>query len=143
MLTAATGRPVSLACVATYMRKSIDALAALVPLVPLVPLTFHLNPCSPALFVFCNRDRTKLKMLEWDEAGFWLHYRRLERHSMACPRGDRHPADHAAPTPVAGGRSGARPASSPSAAPGSARCLNRESLVADQDCGRPMAKSPA
>lgn len=66
MLTAATGRTVYLACGATDMRKSIDALAAL------VQLTFQRDPCSPALFVFCNRDRTKLKILEWDEAGFWL-----------------------------------------------------------------------
>ncbi|PSR29315.1 MAG: hypothetical protein C7B46_18680 [Sulfobacillus benefaciens] len=66
MLTAATGRPVYLACGPTDLRKSIDALAAL------VQLTFHRDPCSSALFVFCNRDRTKLKILEWDDAGFWL-----------------------------------------------------------------------
>jgi transposase len=79
MLTAATGRPVYLACGATDMRKSIDALAAL------VQLTFQRDPCSSALFVFCSRDRTKLKILEWDEAGFWLHYRRLERGRVQWP----------------------------------------------------------
>ena len=79
MLTAATGRPVYLACGPTDLRKSIDALAAL------VQLTFQRDPCSAALFVFCNRDRTKLKILEWDDAGFWLHYRRLERGRIQWP----------------------------------------------------------
>ena len=40
MLTAAFGRPVYMACGATDMRKSIDALAAL------VQLTFQLDPCT-------------------------------------------------------------------------------------------------
>ena len=79
MLTAATGRPVYLACGPTDLRKSIDALAAL------VQLSFQRDPCSAALFVFCNRDRTKLKILEWDDAGFWLHYRRLERGRIQWP----------------------------------------------------------
>lgn len=76
---AATGRPVYLACGATDMRKSIDGLAAQ------VQLTFQLDPCSSAVFVFCSRDRTKLKILEWEGAGFWLHYRRLERGKILWP----------------------------------------------------------
>ncbi|WP_171822594.1 IS66 family insertion sequence element accessory protein TnpB [Sulfobacillus thermosulfidooxidans] len=52
-------------------------------------LTFQLDPCSSALFVFCHRDRTQLKILEWDEAGFWLHDRRLEYGHIQWPtRGD-------------------------------------------------------
>jgi transposase len=50
-----------------------------------VQRTFQRDPCSAALFVFCNRDRTKLKILEWDETGFWLHYRRLERGHIHWP----------------------------------------------------------
>jgi transposase len=72
-------RPVYLAVGATDLRKSIDSLAAL------VQSTFHLDPCSAALFVFCNRDRNKLKILEWADHGFWLHYFRLERGRLAWP----------------------------------------------------------
>lgn len=70
---------VYLACGSTDMRKSIDGLAAL------VQEQFALNPFSSALFVFCNRKRDKLKILQWDHAGFWLYYRRLERGTFQWP----------------------------------------------------------
>jgi transposase len=62
-----------LACGATDLRKSIDGLAVL------VKEGFELDPFSSCLFVFCNRQRDKLKILQWDHNGFWLYYRRLER----------------------------------------------------------------
>jgi transposase len=61
-----------LACGSTDMRKSIDGLAAI------VSMSFRLDIFAPSLFVFCNRERDKLKILRWDHAGFWLYYRRLE-----------------------------------------------------------------
>jgi len=70
---------VYLACGATDMRKSIDGLAAI------VQLGFDLDPFSNSWFVFCNRDRDKLKILRWDHNGFWLYYRRLERGRFAWP----------------------------------------------------------
>jgi transposase len=73
---------VYLACGATDMRKSIDGLAVLVKEV------FNLDPFWPALFVFCNRDRTKLKILTWEHNGFWLYYRRLERGRFRWPSDD-------------------------------------------------------
>lgn len=79
MLSPLTGRPVYLACGATDLRQSIDSLAAL------VQVAFRLDPGSPAVFVFCNRDRDKLKILEWESTGFWLHYRRLERGHFQWP----------------------------------------------------------
>ncbi len=80
MLTESPVRDVHLACGATDMRKSIDGLAAI------VQLGFRLDPFSEAWFVFCNKDRNKLKLLRWDNNGFWLYYRRLERGTFQWPR---------------------------------------------------------
>lgn len=70
---------VYLACGATDLRKSIDSLAVL------VKEGFALDPFSSSLFVFCNRQRNKLKILRWDHNGFWLYYRRLERGKFQWP----------------------------------------------------------
>lgn len=69
-----------LACGDTDMRKSIDGLAAI------VQQRFQLDPFSPCLFVFCNKNRNKLKILQWDHNGFWLHYRRLEKGKFQWPK---------------------------------------------------------
>ncbi|CAA7600786.1 Transposase IS66, Orf2 [Acididesulfobacillus acetoxydans] len=64
---------------ATDLRKSIDGLAVL------VKEGFQLDPFSPCLFVFCNRQCDKLKILHWSHNGFWLYYRRLERGRFQWP----------------------------------------------------------
>ena len=69
----------------TDLRKSIDGLAAL------VQENFQLDPFAPCLFVFCNRQRDKLKMLYWEHNGFWLLYRRLERGTFQWPDPGNHP----------------------------------------------------
>ncbi len=79
MLTSLDGAAVFLACGKTDLRKSIDGLAAL------VSQDFELDLFSNSLFVFCNRDRDKLKILFWDYNGFWLYYRRLERGRFRWP----------------------------------------------------------
>jgi transposase len=61
------------------MRKSIDGLAAMVTQV------FRLDPFSSSMFVFCNKNRDKLKILQWHHNGFWLYYRRLERGKFQWP----------------------------------------------------------
>ena len=81
MLTLSSAHPVYLATGSTDLRKSIDGLAAL------VQEGFGLDPFSPSLFVFCNRQRDKLKILYWDLNGFWLFYRRLERGTFRWPTG--------------------------------------------------------
>jgi transposase len=79
MLIEAEPDCVYLACGPTDMRKSIDGLAGL------VEHSFERDPFSQAWFVFCNRDRDKLKILRWDHNGFWLYYRRLERGRFQWP----------------------------------------------------------
>jgi transposase len=80
MVNAMDGAAVYLACGSTDLRKSIDGLAAL------VSLTFEIDLFTNSLFVFCNRDRDKLKILHWDHNGFWLYYRRLETGRFRWPR---------------------------------------------------------
>lgn len=61
------------------MRKSIDGLASL------VEGSFALDPFAAALFVFCNRSRDRVKILEWDCDGFWLYFKRLEKGRFRWP----------------------------------------------------------
>lgn len=70
---------VYLALGATDLRKSIDGLSLI------VQESFKLDPFSRSLYVFCNKRRDKVKILEWDTSGFWLHYKRLEKDTFKWP----------------------------------------------------------
>ena len=61
------------------MNKSIDGLCA----IALAEL--DVDPCSKTLFVFVNRSRDKIKMLLWENNGFWIFYKRLESQRFAWP----------------------------------------------------------
>jgi len=63
----------------TDMRKSINGLSLIVSDV------LEMDPLSNAWFIFCNRQRDKLKILFWDTNGFWLYYRRLEKGRFQWP----------------------------------------------------------
>ena len=75
-------KPVYLCCGHTDMRKSINGLMTS------AHHSFSLDPFSEALFVFCNRTRDRLKILEWDGDGFWLYFKRLERGHFRWPSTD-------------------------------------------------------
>ena len=73
---------VYLALGTTDLRKSINGLALI------VQETFKLDPFSKQLFVFCNRKKDKIKILKWDNDGFWLYYKRLENSKFNWPSGN-------------------------------------------------------
>jgi transposase len=73
------GKKIFLACGPTDMRKEINGLAAI------VELSFNMDLFGEAVFVFCNRDLDRLKILEWDGDGFWLHLKRLEKGRFKWP----------------------------------------------------------
>lgn len=79
MLNIAGSTSVYLACGETDMRKSINGLASI------VQNSFELDPFNRALFVFCNRQRNRMKILTWEDNGFWLHLKRLERGHFKWP----------------------------------------------------------
>ena len=60
-------------------RKSINGLSVI------VDEAMGLSPFDSAVFVFCHRRRDKLKVLYWDNTGFALWYKRLEKDKFTWP----------------------------------------------------------
>lgn len=60
-------------------RLQIDGLALL------VSDRLQRDPTSGQLFVFRNRQANKLKLLWWDNHGFWLFYKRIEKGRFKFP----------------------------------------------------------
>jgi len=76
------GKKIYLACGPTDLRKNIDALSSL------VKESFKLDPYSDTLYVFCNKKRDIIKILEWDGDGFWLHMKKIEKGRFNWPNID-------------------------------------------------------
>jgi len=61
-----------LACGFTDGRKNILGLTSI------IEKSFALDPFDSAVFVFCNKSRNRLKIIEWDGSGYWLYLKKLE-----------------------------------------------------------------
>jgi len=73
------GKRIYLACGKTDGRKGINGLAAT------VQNSFALDPYETAIFVFCNGARDRIKILEYEDGGFWLYIKRLEHTHFQWP----------------------------------------------------------
>ena len=61
------------------MRKSFDSL------VGLVRNELTRDPLSGEVYVFLNRTRSFIKLLHWEQGGFVLYYKRLEKGTFTLP----------------------------------------------------------
>ena len=66
----------------TDMRKGIDSLCGM------VRNELGKDPLSGELFIFFCRPRRRVKILLWDEDGFALYQKRLERGTFEMPEGN-------------------------------------------------------
>jgi len=62
------------------MRKSINGLSVI------VQEEMKLDLKSSSLFIFCNKRRTHMKILYFDNSGFALWFKRLEESKFPWPR---------------------------------------------------------
>lgn len=70
---------VFLCTVATDMRKSFSGLHGL------IVETLRQDPLSGDWFVFLNRRRDRLKIMTWEQDGFAIWYKQLQRGTFALP----------------------------------------------------------
>ena len=82
MLSFSSVRRIFLARSVTDMRRGIDTLASM------VLGELGSDPRSGDCFVFIGRDRRRLKVLVWDQGGYWLCARRLDAGTFAVPTCD-------------------------------------------------------
>lgn len=79
MLGVSPATRVYLATGATDLRRSFDGLYGL------VQGALKADPLSGHLFVFCNRSRTRVKVLYFDGSGLWVCAKRLEEGRFSWP----------------------------------------------------------
>ena len=79
MIGPGTGVRVYVASGITDMRKGIHGLAAAAEQI------LRQNPCSGAVFAFRGRKGDRVKLLYWDQQGFCLYYKVLQRGRFPWP----------------------------------------------------------
>ncbi|HCU06282.1 MAG TPA: IS66 family insertion sequence hypothetical protein [Holosporales bacterium] len=73
MLTITSAHRIYVACQAFDFRGGIDGFAAI------CRRHFELDPFSGHCFIFRNRKKTAIKILLYDNTGFWLCHKRLSK----------------------------------------------------------------
>ena len=68
-----------------FYRQPVDFRKQIDGLVVLVADTLNQNPTSGQLFVFRNKQADKVKLLFWEDNGFWLLYKRIEQGKFCFP----------------------------------------------------------
>lgn len=63
----------------TDMRKSFDSLSGI------IKTELEQNPTSGTAYLFVNKLRDKVKILQWRTGGFVLYYKRLEKGTFEVP----------------------------------------------------------
>jgi len=63
----------------TDLRKAVNGLAVL------VEQEMSGEPFSGNVYLFCNKDRKLIKAVWWDNTGFWLSQKRLEKEKYPWP----------------------------------------------------------
>lgn len=71
-----------LAAGATDMRKGFEGLYGL------VRDQLQCEPLSGHVFLFCNAQRNRLKLLFWDGSGLWVCAKRLQKGRFRWPEAD-------------------------------------------------------
>jgi transposase len=66
----------------TDFRKQINGLAEI------VQLEIKMNIFSNYMFIFCSKNRKRLKILYWDKNGFCLWLKRLEKEKFPWPKNE-------------------------------------------------------
>ena len=79
MLALSIRPKVFVCCVATDMRCSFRGLISRTKLI------IHEDPLSGYLFVFFNRRKDYVKILYWDESGYCIWSKRLEKGTFEIP----------------------------------------------------------
>jgi transposase len=64
----------------TDMRKGFNGLSGIVSNI------LQDNPRSGEVFIFINKTRDKIKLLQWQDSGFVLYYKRLEQGTFELPQ---------------------------------------------------------
>lgn len=69
-------------------RKSVDFRKQVNGLSSIVQHQLKLNPMNGQIFVFLNRKRDKIRLLQWERSGFVLFGKYLEEDRFFLPKGD-------------------------------------------------------